>query len=42
MDVEGQDNRLVSIDISNFQNATYIIEMVHANKKLYRQVQKIK
>lgn len=42
MDVEGQNNETVTIDISNFQNATYIIEMVHTEKRLYRQVQKIK
>lgn len=41
MDVEGQKNDTVTIDISNFQNATYIIEMVHTEKRIFRQVQKI-
>jgi hypothetical protein len=41
MDVEGNKSQIITIDISNFANATYIIEMVHPTKKLYRQVQKI-
>jgi hypothetical protein len=41
MDVEGTHNQLITIDISSFPNATYIIEMVHPAKKMYRQVQKI-
>jgi hypothetical protein len=41
MNVEGQQNQTITIDISNFANATYILEMEHTQKKLYRQVQKI-
>ncbi len=42
MDVEGQQEQTISIDISNFANATYIIEMIHTQKRMYRQVAKIK
>jgi hypothetical protein len=42
MDVEGQQNNIITIDISNFTNATYILEMEHPQKRLFRQIQKIK
>lgn len=41
MDVEGQDKKMISVDISSFNEGTYIIEMEHTEKKLYRQVQKV-
>jgi hypothetical protein len=42
MDVEGMQNKTISIDISNFASGTYIIEMQHTEKNVFSKVQKIK